>query len=141
MFLLDTDHVGIIQRMTEPEFNRLSTRMSRHLVSAFFVPIISFQEQLLGWNAFINRARTKESIVRGYQKLQGILADFSVAQVVPFDEAASSRFEYLRQQRIRIGTMDQRIAAIALSRDLTLLSRNLGDFRKVPGLKVEDWTL
>jgi predicted nucleic acid-binding protein len=27
-----------------------------------------------------------------------------------------------------------------LSRGLTVLSRNLGDFGKVPGLVVEDWT-
>jgi len=36
--------------------------------------------------------------------------------------------------------MDLRIAAIVLSRDATLLSGNLADFREVPGLKVEDWT-
>jgi tRNA(fMet)-specific endonuclease VapC len=32
------------------------------------------------------------------------------------------------------------IAAIVLTRDATLLSRNLRDFGRVPGLKVEDWT-
>ena len=32
------------------------------------------------------------------------------------------------------------IAAIVLTVDAKLLSRNLGDFRKVPGLAVEDWT-
>jgi tRNA(fMet)-specific endonuclease VapC len=37
--------------------------------------------------------------------------------------------------------MDLKIAAIVLAHDATLLSRNLSDFRKVPGLKVEDWTL
>ena len=80
MFLLDTDHVGIIQRMAEPEFNRLSTRMGQHPATAFYVSIITFQEQLLGWNAFINLARTREAIIRGYQKLQGILTDFAVAR-------------------------------------------------------------
>jgi tRNA(fMet)-specific endonuclease VapC len=35
--------------------------------------------------------------------------------------------------------MDLRIAAIALAHDALLLSRNLKDFRKVPGLCVDDW--
>jgi len=36
--------------------------------------------------------------------------------------------------------MDLRIAATAMANDFTLLSRNLVDFRQVPGLRVEDWT-
>ena len=47
----------------------------------------------------------------------------------------------LRPQRIRVGTMDLRIASIALSRGLTVLTRNLRDFRRVPGLLAEDWTV
>jgi tRNA(fMet)-specific endonuclease VapC len=36
--------------------------------------------------------------------------------------------------------MDLKIAAIVLSRDATLLSRNFTDFSRVTGLQVEDWT-
>jgi len=48
-------------------------------------------------------------------------------------------FERLRQQRVRIGTMDLKIAAIALEHNALGLSGNLRDFQQVPGLDVEDW--
>ena len=35
--------------------------------------------------------------------------------------------------------MDLRIASIAIANDATLLSRNLKDFSRVPGLRVENW--
>lgn len=45
----------------------------------------------------------------------------------------------MRAERVRIGTMDLRIASIVLAHHATLLSRNLRDFRLVPGLRVENW--
>ena len=51
-----------------------------------------------------------------------------------------SNFGGSTRLKLRIGTMDRKIAAIALTHDATLISRNLADFRRVPGLKVEDWT-
>ena len=140
MFLLDTDHIGIIQRRTEPEFNRLSVHMSRHAIADFYWPIISFHEQVLGWNAYLNRARDQPSVVRAYRRFQQILHDFSVAQVLPFDDDAAVAFAAFRNQRIRVPTMDLRIAAIAFSRNMTVLTRNASDFGKVPGLRVENWT-
>ena len=56
------------------------------------------------------------------------------------DEAAAAAFQRLRRRHRRIGTMDLKIAAIVLSRNATLLSRNLRDFGHIPDLHVEDWT-
>ena len=140
MFLIDTDHIVIIQQRAEPEFNRLSVRMSGRSADDFFAPIISFHEQVQGWNAYISRGKSTADLVKGYSRLEKILRDFSQARIASFDADAAARFDALRKQRIRIGTMDLRIAAIALVRGYTLLSRNLVDFQKVPGLFAEDWT-
>ena len=140
MYILDTDHVGILQRASGPEYIALSRRIARYSQADFYVTIVSFHEQILGWNAYIARSKDQAGTVRGYTRLRGILADFSRAQVLPFDDDAGDEFEDLRRQRIRIGTMDLRIAAIARSRDMTVLTRNLVDFERVPGLTVEDWT-
>lgn len=61
-------------------------------------------------------------------------------EVLGFDNRAATEFQRLQSLKIRIGAMDLKIAAIAFSHNATLLSRNLKDFSKVPGLKVEDWS-
>ena len=60
--------------------------------------------------------------------------------VLDYDERAAIEFQQLRKERLQIGTMDMKIAAIALANDAVLLTRNAGDFLRVPGLKIEDWT-
>ena len=139
MFVLDTDHLGILQRWTQPEANRLAARLVDHSQSDFYVSIVTFHEQVAGWNAYLARAKTLEGIVRAYRMFQGIVSAFASMQVLPFDDAAARVFESLRKQGVRIGTMDLRIAATAIARGYTLLSRNLVDFERVPGLRVEDW--
>jgi tRNA(fMet)-specific endonuclease VapC len=52
---------------------------------------------------------------------------------------AADRFVALRKAGVRIGTMDLKIAAIALEHDAMVLSQNLTDFLKVPDQKVECW--
>jgi len=48
-------------------------------------------------------------------------------------------FIRLRKERVRIGTLDLKISAIALVKGARLLSANLSDFEHVPGLHVENW--
>jgi tRNA(fMet)-specific endonuclease VapC len=67
----------------------------------------------------------------------------SKVRVVPFDEAACERYGDLRLLLERrgkpIGPLDTLIAAHALSLGWALASHNTAEFRRVPGLRVEDW--
>ena len=139
-YLLDTDHISFLQRRAGLEFNRLTMRMAQYPQTDFALSVISFHEQTLGAHSFINRAQTSNEILRGYTLLLEILQGFSFAPVLPFDNQAITLFERLREQKVRVSTMDLRIAAIAMSRNLVLLTRNVHDFNKVPGLITENWT-
>lgn len=140
-YLLDTDHLSIVQRQSRPEYARLMVRITRHPVADLAFSIISFHEQVLGCHTYISRAQSTGDVVRGYDMLARVLRDFVAAPVIPFDAAAAAVFDGLVAQRVRVATMDLRIAAIALSRGLVLATRNVNDFGKVPGLQIEDWTL
>jgi tRNA(fMet)-specific endonuclease VapC len=61
--------------------------------------------------------------------------------VLLVDEAAAAEFDQLRENKKlrKIGRADLLIAAITLSHRATLVTRNLKDFRRVPGLQVENW--
>jgi tRNA(fMet)-specific endonuclease VapC len=140
-YLLDTDHISFLQRRSGSEFTRLIIRMGQHPPDDFVLSVISFHEQVLGAHNFINRARTNTDTVRGYALLSETLQGFAVSPVLPYDTQAIAVFDELREQQVRVSTMDLRIAAIALSRNLVLLTRNVSDFGKVPGLVTEDWTV
>ena len=77
--------------------------------------------------------------IRAYERFQATITAFSKLDLLPFDEEAARHFHRLQSARVRIGTKDLKIASICLATDATLLTRNLVDFEKVPGLRVENW--
>jgi len=68
-----------------------------------------------------------------------LLRFFNEIPVLNYTEINAARFEELRRSRLRVGSMDLKIAAIALTHDAILLSSNRKDFDQVPDLRVEDW--
>ena len=76
--------------------------------------------------------------------LQLLAKLFAAFASVGFGDDAAEQYGRIRAELEKvgkpIGPNDLMIAAIVLSHDATLLSRNMVDFRKIPSLKVEDWT-
>jgi tRNA(fMet)-specific endonuclease VapC len=139
VIILDTDLLSIVQRAEGQPYEDLVRRLDS-ADDDVAVTIISFEEQMRGWLAFIARSASLDHQVRGYARLHALLQDFTTRPVLGFDQSCATRFQALLQSKVRIGTMDLKIAATALAHDALLLSRNLRDFRKVPGLRVDDWS-
>ncbi len=89
MYLVDTDHFSILQQRSHPDWPRLSWRMHEQEPTDFFVSVISFQEQVSGWNTYLSRAKSERDVIRAYQMFERVLNDFSSWRVLPFDETAS----------------------------------------------------
>jgi tRNA(fMet)-specific endonuclease VapC len=140
-YLLDTDHLSVLQRQAGKDYNNLSARITQYPISDFAVSTVTFHEQVLGSHAYINRARNLNDVVKGYEMMARIISDFKVLPLISFNTGAATTFDQLQSQRIQLAKMDARIAAIALFHGLVLLTRNDRDFGKVSGLLIEDWTV
>jgi len=78
------------------------------------------------------------------RKLAPILdAFFSSIATLPFDEAdaqaAAAIRAALKTQGQPIGAYDVLIAGTGLARGLVVVTSNVGEFKRVSGLQVEDW--
>lgn len=128
----------LIQRAVGPEYASLVSRLDR-AAEPVYVTIVSFEEQMRGWLSLMAAARTPDKQVRVTPDCAPFWRISKPRPVLDFNEAAATEYQRLVRARTRVGTMDLRIAAIAIAQDGLLISRNLDDFRRIPGLRVEDW--
>ena len=140
MILLDTDHLSVSLDERDERHAALRARMEA-ADNTLACTIVSVEELLRGWLAAIHRTPKVHGQTNYYQRLVSLVDFYSRLDVLPFNESAADQFEALRKQRVRVGTMDLKIASIAREADALLLSANLRDFERVPGLRVEDWTV
>lgn len=141
MFILDTDHLAILQGPRTDSCNNILKRISQVSDSNVYTTIISFHEIVSGWTKYVKQSNDPSKIVSDYARLEQVLKDFSCAQVLPFSFTASEVFEDLKRTKIRVATMDLRIASIAISKQMTVVTRNTIDYERIPGLMLQDWTV
>lgn len=139
MVILDTDHVSLLE-WESPEAQKLRARLQEVDQEQLAVTIVSFEEQMRGWMAYIARQKTVSAQLDAYRRLRRQLLNYCKIKVLEFEERAAIEFQRLRKLKTRIATMDLKIAAIVLVQDGTLLTRNTSDFQRIPDLKIEDWT-
>ena len=119
----------IVQRVNGVKFEEIA------------ITIITAEEQLRGRFNVIRNASSSDKLVLAYANFQANLEFLKTVNLLQFSEAAGNIYTELVKQKIRIGTQDLRIAAITLSVNGILVTRNWKDFEKVPNLRLEDWSI
>ena len=137
LWILDTDHISLFQR----EHPVVTKRVNQANPKQIATTIITVEEQIRGRLAQIKKSSSSDTIVLDYARLDATLNFFKSINVFHFNQDAYTVYKELHRQKIHIGTQDLRIAAIALSVNGIVVTRNHKDFAKVPNLTIEDWTI
>jgi tRNA(fMet)-specific endonuclease VapC len=140
MYLLDTDHITILQSESRPAIDRLQQRMRQYPAEHFAASVVSVHEQSLGAHEQVKRARNLKQLAFGYWRFSQLVNTYKKIEVLPFNLEAAIICDGFPAACKRVATMDRRIAATALAHGCTLLTRNVRDFQAFPDLRVEDWT-
>jgi tRNA(fMet)-specific endonuclease VapC len=138
VILLDTDHLSVFTDERDPRHGLLNSRMEA-AAQQVACTIVNVEEVLRGWLAVIHRLRAVHRQLPAYVRLGELFNMLSDWEIVPCDKRAVDRFAGLGRQRIRIGSMDPKIASIALVNDALLVTANLRAFSLVPELRCESW--
>jgi tRNA(fMet)-specific endonuclease VapC len=136
LYVMDTDIVGFAFQRHSKVLQRIQSLPQDDLI---VTTIITFGEDLSGWLPACRRAPDGAARAGAYARLQRGLDFYRRWPCLPFDTAAAI-FDDLRAQKLRIGTNDLAIAAVTLSTNGILLTRNAVDFERIPNLSFEDWT-
>src|SRR5438874_288080 len=127
MIVLDTDHLSELRNPHNQRYALLTRRLQESSEDTAATTIVSIEEQMRGWLAIIHRIQDVHKQIPKYRDLTDLLHFASYWRILPFDSVAADLFLELRQQRVRIGSMDLKIAAITIAEGALLLSRNLRD--------------
>ncbi|HEV8353377.1 MAG TPA: type II toxin-antitoxin system VapC family toxin [bacterium] len=132
MYLFDTDTLSeVLKRAPSP---RLLARLAAVPAEEQFTSAITVGEMVYG----AYRSQRRDHLLRQLGERV-----WSQVRVLPFDRAAAERYGALRARLEETGTTvaepDLRIASIALTHDLTVVTGNTRHFQRIPELRVENW--
>ncbi len=129
-YMLDTNIcIYIIKKKPEKVIRRLQELS----LSDMCVSSITLSELEYGVEKSEQRDRNKIALAKF----------FAPIEVIAYDDLASVQYgkirSYLEKNGMPIGALDMMIAAHALARGLVLVTNNEREFKRVPGLKMENW--
>ena len=135
LYVLDTDHLTLLRQGHAEVVARVAATPQTDIA------IISIEEQFRGWFTQVRKARDAARLARAYAGLFDVIDMAKTLPVLPFSPAAVDRYVDLKKTLPRLGKQDLAIASVALEFNATLVTRNRQDFKLVPNLPIEDWSV
>lgn len=130
IYMLDTN-ICIYAMKNKPV--EVLQRFLEELDNGLCISSITLAELEYGMQHSSNPAKNEQALLR-------FLAPLSV---LPFGPAAASEYgkirAYLQSQGTPIGPLDMLIAGHARSENMVLVTNNVQEFKRVPGLTIENW--
>ncbi len=138
MYLLDTDILTLLFRQHPKIHERLQLVAAEDLVARSIITRIQI---LQGRFDTVMKAANQDEWLRAQVWLDDTEHRLAELTIIPINEAAADEFESLRlsKRTRKMERGDLLIACIALAHRATLVTRNVKDFKLVPGLKIENW--
>jgi tRNA(fMet)-specific endonuclease VapC len=137
LYVFDADTLTLFGRL-HPVIVR---NVMSHLADEIRVTSITIEEQVGGWYSTIRTARTPAQIEAAYARFTDSVRELSGWDALPFTVSAVQRFQDLLRRKLSVGGNDLRIAAIAMEFGAIVVTRNLRDFGRIPGVQCEDWSV
>jgi tRNA(fMet)-specific endonuclease VapC len=134
LFVLDTDILTLYYHGDPIVVRNVDARPPADLA----ISVMTVDEQLTGWYTLTRQARQPNEIARAYAHLGDAVVRLARWCILPYTESAITQVAQLKSLRLNVRLMDLRIAAIALENRAVVITRNLRDFGRVPGLSIED---
>ena len=130
-YMLDTN---VLVHLIRNKSENVKNRLRQENISDVCISSITYAELEYG----VSKSSNKE------KNALALLTVLSGIKVLPLGESAGKVYGSIRASLEKdgnvIGPNDMLIAAHALAEGLTLVTNNTREFRRVPGLNIEDWT-
>jgi len=131
-YMLDTNICVYAIKNRPPEVLR---RLKANMGKGLFISSITLSELRHGVERSASPAKNELALSRV----------LSILEVLPFDAAAALEYgkirAFLEERGTPIGPLDILIAAHARAEGMTLVTNNVREFARVPGLQIENWVM
>ena len=135
MYILDSDTLDYFVDHRQ-QYPKLYRKVLATPFTSLFISAISVEEAIAGAEKFKGR-----DILKYYEILSAVLPKYCLFRVLSYDQRARVIYRGFDRNTLKIGKGDCKIGATALSLGYTVVTHNLTDFSRIPGLRCEDWTL